>query len=418
MSAQSTKRNFQHLSAVLSLLGATGLSSTSAWAEQSPYYYGVSLGLSHVSNLYRVSENPNSDNVTTAALLGGIDQHIGRQRVFIDASVQTNRYQTNSALNNISYNLKGGLDWSTIGNLSGTISAGGSQALANYNVASSGIVPVFAKNIETDRQINSVTRLGLVTKLTLEGTVGANQRRFTLLEYSPLAFDQLHYSLGLFYQSSADLRLGIAARRTNTSYPSYFQLTPAPNQTFGPAKYQRNDIDLTANWTISGKSNLFGRVSTGRQTRTLGPEDHFSGLTGQLIWNWQPTARWNISTSVSHDTGLESSLFQSGPISTNYDQNRITNAGQININYELSPKVTIFGNASLSNSDRKQALENTGLNAYPYDHDKAYSLGINWAYSRSISLACQFGHNSRDSSTPYYVYTANSFGCTGQILVR
>jgi len=399
------------------LLALSSLTSPAS-AEQSPYYYGASLGLNHVSNIYRVNSNPNSDNVATIALLGGIDQHLGRQRLFADASVQTNRYRSNTDLNNISYNLRGGLDWSTIGNLSGTISASGSQALANYNVASSNIVPVFAKNIETNRQINSTTRLGLVTKLTLEGTVGADQRRFSLLAYSPLEFDQWHYSLGLFYQSSADLRLGVSARRTNTNYPGLIQLTPLPNLTFAPAKYERNDIDLTADWTVSGKSKLYARLSSGHQTRTLGPDDRFSGWTGQLTWNWQPTARWYITTSISRDTGIESSLFQSGPLNTAYDQNRLTTAGQLNVNYELSSKLTLTGSASLSNANRQQSLENTDLNALGYDKDKAFSLGINWAYSRSISLGCQIGHNSRDSSTPIYVYTANSFGCTGQILVR
>ena len=388
-----------------------------AQAETTPLYYGGSLNLSHVSNLYRVSEGANSDDVATVSLLGGIDQHLGRQRVYADASVQTNRYRKNGTLNNYGYNLKGGLDWSTIERLSGTLSAGSSRNLATYNIGS-GINPVFEKNIETNDRLDAVVRLGLVTKFTLEGTAGLNRRRFSLIEYAKLEFDQNRYSLGLFYRPSADLRLGLAGRRTNTDYPRY-TITSAPlvkPPTFSAAKFERNDVDLTTDWTLSGRSALSARLSSGRQTRAEGPSNTFSGLTGQLTWRWQPTSRWNISTSVSRDTGLESTLFQTGASSTNYEQDRITKALQISADYELTGKVFLSASANLANSDRKTAL---AANSVPdYDKDKAFNLGARWMYSRGITLGCQAGWNSRDSSTANYVYDATNFGCYGQLLIN
>ncbi|WP_156422030.1 hypothetical protein [Paucibacter sp. KCTC 42545] len=388
-----------------------------AQAETTPLYYGGSLSLNHVSNLYRVSEGANSDDVATVSLLGGIDQHLGRQRLYADASVQTNRYRKNGTLNNYGYNLKGGLDWSTIERLSGTLSVGSSRNLATYNIGS-GITPVFEKNIETNDRLDAVVRLGLVTKFTLEGTAGMNRRRFSLIEYARLEFDQNRYSLGLFYRPSADLRLGVAGRRTNTDYLRY-TITSSPlvkPPTFATAKFERNDIDLTTDWTLSGRSALFARLSSGRQTRTDGPNNNFSGVTGQLTWRWQPTARWNISTSVSRDTGLESTLFQTGASSTNYEQDRITKALQINADYELTGKVFLTAGASLANSDRKTAL---AANTVPdYDKDKAFNLGARWLYSRGITLGCQAGWNSRDSSTASYVYDATNFGCYGQLLIN
>ncbi|MDC8786674.1 porin family protein [Roseateles koreensis] len=399
------------LSAACLLSGASA-----AWAEATPFYYGGSVSLNHVSNLYRVSNNPNSDDVATVSLLGGIDQHLGRQRVFADASLQNSRYRSSSNLNNSGYSLKGGLDWSTIERISGTLSGSSSRSLANYNVGG-GIAPVFEKNIETNNQIDSVVRLGLVTKFTLEGDVGFNQRRFTLLQYHGLEFDQLHYSLGLNYQPSSDLRLGVAVRRTSTNYPRSTQTSLTP--TFASAKYVRNDIDLTTNWNISGKSAIFARLSSGRQTLAEGGNQNFSGLTGQVSWTWQPTARWNITTSASRDTGLQSSLFQLGAVNTNYDQDSITKALQISATYELTSKIFLTGGASISSVDRKQSLlAIPGLDSSSFDKDKSFNLGVRWAYSRGITLGCQAGQNSRDSSTVYSVYTANNFGCYGQLIVN
>jgi len=412
----AASRKIQRLSAALGLLGAACLCATTAWAEQSPYYYGASLSLNHVSNIYRASNNANSDEVATASLLGGIDQHLGRQRLFVDASVQANRYRKSSTLNNLGYNLKGGLDWSTIERLSGTISASTSQALANYNVDRN-VPQVFAKNIETNNRLDSVVRLGLVTKLTLEGGLGLSQRRFTLDEFARLEYDQKRYSLGVFYKPSSDLRIGLGVRRTNTDYPRYETVDPkAVPLVYLPGAYERDDIDLTTDWVVSGKSSLFARLSSGKSKRTVGGDNTFSGLTGQLTWNWRPTARWNISTSVSRDTGLESSLFQSGPITSSYDQDRLTNAVQMNASYELSSKVSLTGGMSLSNTDRSQSV---GANsAADFDKDRSYNLGISWAYSRGITLGCQIGRQSRDSSFPGYAYSGNNYGCYGQIMVK
>lgn len=414
MSATTT-RKIQRLSAALGLLGATCLSSSTAWAEQSPYYYGASLSLNHVSNIYRVSNNANSDEVATASLLGGIDQHLGRQRLYADASVQANRYRKSSTLNNLSYNLKGGLDWSTIERLSGSISGGTTRALANYNIDRQNPTPIFAKNIETNNRLDSVVRLGLVTKLTLEGSLGLAQRRFTLDQYARFEFDQTRYSLGFFYKPSADLRLGFSGSRTKTDYPRYTSLE-GPPITYKPAAYERDDINLTGDWTVSGKSSMYARLSTGKSKQVVGGDNTFSGVTGQLTWNWRPTARWNISTSVSRDTGLESTLFQSGPIYNSYDQDRLTNALQVNASYELSAKVSLTGGMNLSKTNRSQSLGSASADGF--DKDQSYSLGIRWAYSRGITLGCQAGFQSRDSDVASYAYSGNNYGCYGQIMIN
>ncbi|MCZ8073937.1 MAG: hypothetical protein O9341_07365, partial [Paucibacter sp.] len=66
--------------AALGLLSLLGCSLTSpALADANPYYVGTALNLSHVSNIYRQNNNANSDRVTSASLLAGIDQTFGRQ---------------------------------------------------------------------------------------------------------------------------------------------------------------------------------------------------------------------------------------------------------------------------------------------------------------------------------------------------
>ncbi|HLO95254.1 MAG TPA: hypothetical protein VK195_13145 [Burkholderiaceae bacterium] len=94
----------------LSCLLALQMSGPAARAETNPYYLGVGAGLTHVSNLYRLSDaSPqSSDWVGSASLRAGIDQTFGRQRLVLDAALRHQRYRHNSALDNSGYALSGG----------------------------------------------------------------------------------------------------------------------------------------------------------------------------------------------------------------------------------------------------------------------------------------------------------------------
>ena len=379
-------------------------------ADANPYYFGASLGVNQVSNVYRLNNNTNSDTVSTASLLAGIDQSFGRQRLFGDASLNTNRYRSNASLNNSGYNLKGGLDWSTVERLSGTVSVNNSRALGIYNLLN--IAPISKKNIEDNNQLEAVVRMGLVTKFSLEATGAYRTRRFSAVEYARLEFNQNRFSLGIVYRPSTDLSLGVAGRVTNDKYPRY----TLSSDGYSAGEFQRNDIDLTGRWAISGASALEGRLSSGRSKVVRGVGTDFSGVTGLVGWTWQPTARWNLSTNLSRDTGLETSLFNLGTSIYSADQNRLTNALRFNANYELSSKVALNAGFSLSKTDRTDSL--LGQNVSNFDRDTLFSLGVRYQLSRGTQLSCQYSKQARDSSIPLSVYDANSFGCSGQIILK
>src|SRR5687768_12256267 len=101
--------------------------SAGALAQVSPYYIGGSIAYGHLSNaLGQADDAPlppgyesRSDNVTSVGLLGGVDQTIGRQRVFGDLTLRDNRYERNKLLNHRNYSVTAGIDWQTIERISG-----------------------------------------------------------------------------------------------------------------------------------------------------------------------------------------------------------------------------------------------------------------------------------------------------------
>ncbi len=395
--------------------------------DTNPYYFGGSLGLTHVSNIYRTPvgatpapDTSNSDTVTTVSLLGGVDLRLGRQHLRADASVQSNHYARNENLNNLGYNGRTSLDWSTINNISGTVSLGGSRQLSS-NVPGYGYSPVYVKNVQTDYSVDSVARIGLVTRWTLEGDVGYNRRSFSAPQYKPLDYNQTYYSLGPVYRPSEGLRIGVDLRHTRGSLPFYtqdidintFQLVYVADD------FNRNDVDLNVFWKASGANQFEARLSRGRSHHVTGAGQDFSGFTGQLNWAWQPTGHLSFNTQLIRDTGLQTSFSSFlGQSSSNYSQNQLATTVRSYASYQYSGKLSFNANGSYSRGSLTVDIPRTPpetLNLLNTDYSAG--LGASWQYSRGISFSCQLGRQERTGDPRLNPYKANNFGCVGQWIV-
>ncbi|MCH7343722.1 outer membrane beta-barrel protein [Pelomonas sp. CA6] len=376
-------------------------------AEAGPYYLGASLGAYHSSNVYQQASGGSSDTILSSSLLAGLDKRFGRQRLFVDASVQHNRYQQNSRLNHLGYNLRGGLEWATVGNLSGEVSADLRRSLADYNVG--GIQPIFVKNTEDNRQLQAIARLGLVTKLTLEGTLTHRDRRFSAVEYDSLEYRQNAGSLGLFYKPSEPLRLGVALRHTRGEYPHYRRLSSGATQA---DEFSRNDLDLSAEWNPSSAHSLDARVSVSRSTHDAASARNLRGLTGALAWAWRPGGRLSLQTRIARDSGIESYYLGVGNLSADYTT--ITTSFQTRAVYELSHKLQLEAGFSYGRADRDNSLLATQAN----DHTRSYSVGLRWQPRRALELGCNLTQQTRDSTVPGYAYDARTYGCYIQGILR
>nr|WP_310270010.1 outer membrane beta-barrel protein [Roseateles saccharophilus] len=403
--------------AALAPLAAALLANQAAQAQTddtTPFYVGGSLGLAHVSNVYRESTATNNDRVTSVGLLGGIDKKLGRQHLTLDGSVQDNRYSENRDLNNLSYTLKGAVNWQTVGNLSGVLSAKSDRSLADFNIGN-GVDPILKKNIEREDEYQALVRLGVATRYTLEAGWSHRRRDFSASEYDRFNFHQNTGSFGIYATPGANVRLGLAARHTrgqNPRYPVGFALDPETLQIVvvsAPNDYTRNDLDFTTKWSTGGRSTLNTRISRSKTHNSLDTRlRDLSGTTGSLGWNWQPTAKLQLNLQYARDTGQES-LVQAA------DLNRVYTSQQLGGSYALTSKLSLSAKGSRNRSTRTNSTGAAVVDAL--DDFKTYNLGVRWAFSRGISLSCQYDHADRDNSVPQYVYSASSYGCTAQAIL-
>jgi len=372
--------------------------------DAAPFYAGASVGVSRVSNVYRERNAGNDDTVTSAGLLAGVDQRLGRQHVTLDGSLQQNRYSANRELNNRSHSLRAALNWETLGRLSGVLSAKSTRSLADFNIGD-GVDPIFKKNIERNNDVQALARLGgLGTRYTLEAGWLHRRRDFSAEEYTRFVYRQNTGSLGLYATPGGNLRLGLVARHTKGENPRY----PQPGRPDASNDYSRDDIDFTTRWSTGGSSTLNTRLSRSRTDNSLDGLRDFSGTTGSVNWAWLPTAKLRLDLQLSRDTGQESVISAA-------DLNRVYTSWQLGSSYALTSKFSV--NAKASSSRGRRASDSGGFIADSRDDRKLYNLGLRWNIWRGFSLGCQYDRVSRDSSVLAYNYSASSYGCTGQALI-
>lgn len=395
----------------LACLLALPLVTLQAQAQANPYYLGVGIGLTHISNLYRLSDaSPHSsDWVTSASLRGGVDQVFGRQRLVLDAALRQHRYRSNSALNNSGYTLSGGYSWEAFEKLSGNVGGSSSRGLAAFNP---GDRPnVTERNLQTTDQLNAVVRYGLGGAWQLEGGAGWLHDRFSLASYQPYNYRQHSTNAGINYRPRPGLRLGLAAKIANGSY--YERVV-----TGGIGEdVQRKDIGLNLDWEPGGASTYNARLGHARTTYGANTGNDVSGLTGSVQWNWQPSTKLRLVTQLSRDAGQDSASQLAGLIRT--ENNRQSTSLRLAADYDLTAKIAL--NAALLNTQRSlRYTGNLGQAIDGHDTHRVLTLGASWAPVRNTQLGCQYSHEQRSSASTQFSlpYSANAFGCNAQLMLH
>ena len=394
------------------LTTVAALFAPGASAETSPYTIGASETVTRDSNIARLRDDvptPASvqsvaDWVATTTLFGGIDQPIGRQRVFGNLSLRDNRYRYNKDYNNLAYGLSTGLDWETVDRISGNLFLIANRNLASFDRSTTNS-PIIVKNVEQTRQYGVRARIGVVTDVTFEGGLSRQTQKYSVVG-DRLA--QTVFSLGTRYRTGGELSFGAGLRLTNGDYPDN-------NDSF-----KGRNIDLTSTWAPSTVSNVDARVSFGKTDHTNDAANDFSGVTGSLAWKWVPTGRLVLNTQVSRETGNDSSFStantQTGPAGGQSERSRLTSTLALNATYEASAKILLTAGVTRQSRD----LARTSPAQTDGDRLTRVQLGARWVPTRTLEFACNVGRDSRTAETKLltYGYGATTYACSGQIAVN
>lgn len=408
----------------LAALATLGMLAGAAHAQSSPYYIGAAQSLGYESNLLRLTTNQSapagfskSDTVAVTSLLAGIDQPVGRQRFFGNAALRATRYAENKVYDNQGYALTGGIDWSTVERVSGSLAAAASRSLASFSTAEVGLLR--RKNMETAKTLDASVRVGLVTQYSFEASLGHRDVSNSLDEPPVRARDyrQTSGSAGLRWRPSAASSFGVGLRVAKGEHPRFALV----DNVYQADRYTRQDVDFTARLAPSAISSFDARLSYGNIDYDQSGQRDFSGLTGSASWTWQATGKVRLNTRLSRDTGQDAYALTGFDAPGAWYSSRVVTALRVKADYELSAKVGLYAAVQYSDHDLVGTLW-TGQGPLPQasgrERDLVLSLGGRWAPTRSSLLGCDIGAESRQGSGIGSDLKADRFSCFGQITLQ
>ncbi|HEV7915426.1 MAG TPA: hypothetical protein VGP22_16795 [Albitalea sp.] len=388
------------------------MACAAAQAEDRPWHIGVSQAFTHETNVFRKSGGEVSDNISSTGVLGGLDWRPGRQHLYFNGTAARNRYSKLDQLNNDSNSANAGLDWETVESLSGNLRYTRRQELSDYTVVATPDV----KNIVKIQQASGAVRFGFAAHLGVEGTLDRRKIDYSISNERDTTEDVA--SLGVKWSGTSVLTLGVAGRVTKGETPLYQPLLPLDltNQIpvlggVEPDKMDRKDIDFTATWVPSGLSTLTGRISLTKVDHTAPSRADFNGVTGAVTWEYVPTGKTKIRSSLIRDTGNETSflaLTQLGLSSLRFDNNRLNWIAVLEGDWEATAKILVNGSLRYINGTL-DTITGSSFNG----NTIRLGLGARYLATRNITLGCNLVHDQGGST-----FSASIYGCSASFVLQ
>jgi hypothetical protein len=404
----------------LCLIAAAGLWPAAATAALEPYTLGLTHTRVEISNVYRAASGDPAvdDTLSITALSAGIDQPIGRLRFAGNAQLRDNRYAQQSGLANQGYGGLLRLDGSTVNALSGGIEFATNRNLVNFATATSDTQRV--RSIERSRQLSAAAQLGLVGQFSANLSLQARDLDYDNDAWANQVNKQQVVGLGLGWRPRGTLSANVGLRRTEGEYPRSRRVAAA----FVADTFARDDLDLNLDWSAGGASRLQARISASRQKFTQASDRDFSGLTGALQWQWQPTGKLRLDTSLTRDTGSETTFYRFGNtgLSGLGDSSTLSTVAGAQLLWQATAKVGVT--ATLRSTQRRLANSLSlgtlsGGGEGGSDRYESASLGLRYAPMRSLSLGCDVQREQRRTDTTLsYAFDAHTASCYAQLTLQ
>jgi hypothetical protein len=419
---------------VRSLVGAAvGLACVAAHAQLRPYFITASETISYDSNLFRTSGDEDSDMYSTTALTLGVDQPIGRQRLFGSFGAHYTAYRDNDQLDGAGYDVGLGLDWEAASKLSGTARLRFAESLPSFASYGSQQGQSTDRNEEMSKSADLTVQYGGASILSLEGLANYTDVDYARNDFSNREHKSHMFGAGARYHPGGPWSFGVTARRTNGEYP---KLTSSTGETALSDDYDRTDLDLSATYLATGKSNFTMRLSKTNEDHKRDEERDFDGWTGAATWRYRASGKLSLALGLTRETGSGSSFYNgavvtdpdlpqpSNPSVTYLTDSTRTDTVSLNANWDATGRIGV--SAGLSYSRDKfddRFVTGAGNDSSGNSGDSSsYSLAASYAITRVWSASCGIAYERRSSDANVdggdYGYGATTGHCTATLALR
>lgn len=394
------------------------LLSGAARADLTPFSFGASETIEHQSNLNHTDDSiKQADWLSTTELRAALDQALGRDRLTASAAVNYTKYRNADDRDATGYQAATTFDWSTIGDLSGALGASSSRRQYIYGVNGGETVSTSSRNLETTNNLFARAELGGQSRWTLFAGINAMNRDYSAASFASNEERQWSTTAGTRYSTSPDLSFGLTGDYVRGEYPHYVSLSGTPES----QNFTSKSISATTRWQASGNSGLDASLGYTTQNSDLQSSQHF--VSGALNWTWTPPSHFRVRFGLSRSTN---GGVVSGNLNSLNDRS-LNNAATLNVNYELTAKVSLVADAAYIQRKYSNAqvpvLQPDGTLALQTlngsNHTSRIGLSAHYQPTRTTDVSCGGSREVRTSDsainnlTPNY--TDNTLQCTASI---
>jgi exopolysaccharide biosynthesis operon protein EpsL len=384
--------------------------SAPAWAdEQDALNFSAGAMVMFDDNLFRLPNSEKSDRALITNAGVKIDKPYSMQRFQVDAAVVDNRYDTYSYLDYTAFNYRAAWLWQLTPNIKGTLAADQKQVLNSF-------ADFLGFNNEINRTRNIQTNQNRV--FDVDATIGGGWHLLggvsELRSRNSVNFDavgdfiQTGANIGVKYVAPSENSIALVQRAYNGEYQGR-ALDVASQLDTG---FRQRETEAQLEWRLSGKSLIDARLGyVDREHDNFSSRD-YDGMTARLAYNWQPTGKLAITTSLARNI---------------YSFQQAINSYYVADTFAISPTWYVTAKTSLnlrydfSRRDFRGAI--TPIDEHRKDHVQSLMLSADWKPLRTVTVTGALRHEMRSSSfnnansaNGDLEYDANSATISAQLL--
>lgn len=348
--------------------------------------FSAALNRTWDNNLFRLSNNEISDQITTYNAGVKLDKSYSQQRFIVNLNYIDNKYQTNEFLDFNTLNYDAAWQWTLTPALTGTLSSSKTKALAGFADFRS-----FAQNIRTTENDQFRAEYSPHKVWALIAGVTKSKSTNSQIFNAVAGYDFDAFDYGARYNFSSGTNITFLGHKRSSDIQR--ELNPGALLDNG---YSEDEFEFDLVFKATGKSNLSSKFAYLSREYDHFKQRDYDAWLGFIRYDLLLTGKVKASTELSRSIGAFENF---------YSTYTVTDALTLNLNYFFSEKVVFGLNGRYAQRDFKQAVIAGQLTRN--DVEKSLGASLTWQPIKNVGVILNTTKSSRDASSGYNSFDYN-----------
>ena len=356
----------------------------------------VGQAFRHESNLFRVADESAApdgkqyDRISETTVGLKFDRTYGRQHIFADLSLLSERFDVHSKLNHDSPDIRLGLGWELGNRWSGVVSHSYQESLIGFDETAAR-----ERNLNTYERSLATADFWWHPRWATGVGVARTRNRFDQDELAQSEFESHSVEANLTYRPPTGNRVILTLRDTDGEYPN------RPAVAGSIREYRQREVRLGGEWQLTGATGLTGFIGRTRVEYEHAPDRDFSGTIGRISVLWRPTVKTSVEATVRREVGAQQDR------TTNY---AIVDAVTLSPRWLVTEKVAVGAGLEWRRRDFRGEPLLPGLEPIrgkAAERSHRYRLYAEYRPMRALTLELNLQRQVRRGSNSFSGYSAN-----------